>query len=141
MFESAADAFGEALIGVVLTGANTDGAQRAQSHQAARWACRRAEPRNGGSILHATGGARATAVDHIVDLERIALLLRRLCQWRTSWNRHGRLKNFLRYKRHWLHSRQLKPNILIVDDRKENLLATEKVLRPLRLHIQGFIGQ
>jgi two-component system sensor histidine kinase/response regulator len=27
---------------------------------------------------------------------------------------------------------ELKPNILIVDDRKENLLATEKVLRPLR---------
>ncbi len=37
---------------------------------------------------------------------------------------------------------ELKPNILIVDDRKENLLATEKVLQPLRcVHIQGIIGQ
>ena len=30
---------------------------------------------------------------------------------------------------------ELKPNILIVDDRKENLLATEKVLRPLNANI------
>jgi two-component system, sensor histidine kinase and response regulator len=31
--------------------------------------------------------------------------------------------------------RALKPNILVVDDRKENLLATEKVLRPLHANI------
>src|SRR5262245_3809987 len=30
---------------------------------------------------------------------------------------------------------EIKPNILVVDDRKENLLATEKVLRPLRANI------
>jgi two-component system sensor histidine kinase/response regulator len=30
---------------------------------------------------------------------------------------------------------EAKPNILIVDDRRENLLATEKVLRPLRTSI------
>ena len=32
-------------------------------------------------------------------------------------------------------AQELRPSILIVDDRKENLLATEKVLRPLRANI------
>src|SRR3979490_1633447 len=34
-----------------------------------------------------------------------------------------------------LPSLELKPNILVVDDRKENLLATEKVLKPLHATI------
>jgi two-component system chemotaxis response regulator CheB len=78
LFESAADAFGSALIGVVLTGANADGAQGL-----------RAVKRHGGlAIVQDPATALAAAMpraalaaapaDHVVTLPQLAPLLTRL---------------------------------------------------------------
>ena len=78
LFESAADGFGKALIGVVLTGANGDGSHGLKTIKA----------RGGLAIVQnpATAEARhmpqaaleATAIDHIVELENLAPLLTQL---------------------------------------------------------------
>jgi two-component system, chemotaxis family, protein-glutamate methylesterase/glutaminase len=66
LFESAADVFGQRLIGVVLTGANADGAKGLKSIK-----------EHGG-----TAALNATAADYVVDLEQIAPLLVKLTQRR-----------------------------------------------------------
>ena len=79
LFESAADAYREALIGIVLTGANADGARGAA----------RIKERGGFVIVQdpATAEARemphaaiaSTAVDRILPLDRIGPFLVELC--------------------------------------------------------------
>jgi two-component system, chemotaxis family, protein-glutamate methylesterase/glutaminase len=79
LFESAADAFGEALIGVVLTGANTDGAKGLKAIKRLGGLAVVQNPKTAEASCMPRAALAATAVDHIVDLERIALLLRKLC--------------------------------------------------------------
>jgi two-component system chemotaxis response regulator CheB len=88
LFESAADVFGASLIGIVLTGANADGAQ----------GLKRIKARGGLAVVQAPHTASATAmpraalaaspVDHVLDLTGIAPLLVRLsAQERTYGTR------------------------------------------------------
>ena len=80
LFESAADAYREAVIGVVLTGANSDGARGAQ----------RIKRRGGFVIVQEPKAAEAPAmpeaaiaagrVDRILPLERIGPFLVELCR-------------------------------------------------------------
>ena len=80
LFESAADAYGPNLIGIVLTGANGDGAQGA----------RRIKKRGGVVIAQDPKTAEATempqaviatgAVDQILNLEEIAAFLAERCK-------------------------------------------------------------
>jgi two-component system, chemotaxis family, protein-glutamate methylesterase/glutaminase len=78
LFESAAEAFGEALIGVVLTGANADGALGLKAIKRHGGLAVVQNPVTAESSRMPQAAIDATSVDHIVDLERIALLLRRL---------------------------------------------------------------
>jgi two-component system chemotaxis response regulator CheB len=79
LFESAADALGEALIGVVLTGANADGAQGLKAIKRRGGLTVVQNPNTAEASCMPRAAVAATAVDHIVDLEGIALLLRKLC--------------------------------------------------------------
>lgn len=78
LFESAAEAFGEALIAVVLTGANADGAQGLKAVKRHGGLAVVQNPATAEASRMPQAAIDATSVDHIVDLERIALLLRRL---------------------------------------------------------------
>lgn len=78
LFESAAEAFGEALIGVVLTGANADGALGLKAVKRHGGLAVVQNPATAEASRMPKAAIDATSVDHIVDLERIALLLRRL---------------------------------------------------------------
>lgn len=79
LFESAADSIGSAVIAVVLTGANSDGAA----------GLRRIRQRGGLAIVQDPASAEAAAMptaaldvagaDHVVALEAIAPLLEQLC--------------------------------------------------------------
>lgn len=78
LFESAAEAFGEALIGVVLTGANADGALGLKAVKRRGGLAVVQNPATAEASRMPQAALDATSVDHIVDLERIATLLRRL---------------------------------------------------------------
>jgi two-component system, chemotaxis family, protein-glutamate methylesterase/glutaminase len=78
LFESAAETFGEALIGVVLTGANADGARGLKAVKRHGGLAVVQNPATAEASRMPQAAIDATSVDHIVDLERIALLLRRL---------------------------------------------------------------
>ena len=83
MFGSATDVYGAGLIGVVLTGANSDGAE----------GLARIRRRGGVAVVQTPEGAEAPAMpqaalekagaDYCVPLEQIAPLLNRLCLART----------------------------------------------------------
>ena len=80
LFESAADYFGEALIGIILTGANSDGAA----------GLKRVKERGGMTVVQSVETAEAQAmpqaaieaadVDHILPLQEIAHFLNTICE-------------------------------------------------------------
>lgn len=80
LFESAADVYGEALIGVVLTGANTDGAQGLKAIKARGGLAIVQSPRTAEVGIMPQAAITASKVDHISDLGMIAPLLCRLCR-------------------------------------------------------------
>jgi two-component system chemotaxis response regulator CheB len=75
LFESAADVFAESLIGVVLTGANADGAQGLKAIKARGGLAIVQDPKTAQAPTMPRAALEATAVDYIVDLDRIAPLL------------------------------------------------------------------
>jgi len=85
LFESAADAYGASLIGVVLTGANADGAQGLKiiKHHGGKTIVQ--HPETAESSYMPQAAIHATSVDYIVHLEQIAPLLVKL----TERRRHG----------------------------------------------------
>ena len=80
LFESAADYFGKELIGIILTGANSDGAA----------GLKRIKERGGMTVVQSVETAEAQAmpqaaiaavdVDHIIPLESIAHFLNTICE-------------------------------------------------------------
>lgn len=80
LFESAADYFGDELIGIILTGANSDGAAGLQ----------RIKERGGMTVVQSVESAEAQAmpqaaieaadVDHILPLEAIGHFLNTICE-------------------------------------------------------------
>lgn len=79
LFESAADAFGETLIGVVLTGANSDGAMGLKAIKRRGGLAVVQNPKTADASFMPRAAIAATAVDHIVELEHLAMLLLKLC--------------------------------------------------------------
>ncbi len=79
LFESAADAFGPALIGVVLTGANADGARGLKAIKRMGGLAIVQAPKTAEAQYMPRAALEATPVDHIVDLECVAALLQTLC--------------------------------------------------------------
>jgi two-component system chemotaxis response regulator CheB len=84
LFESAADAWGKQVIGVILTGANSDGAK----------GLARIKERGGVTIVQEPSGAEypsmpraaiaASRIDHVLTLAEIPPLLARLCPGLTG---------------------------------------------------------
>jgi len=86
MFESAADAYGAALIGVVLTGANADGARGAVRIKQRGGFVVVQDPRTAESPAMPQAAIDAARVDRILPLERIGPFLVELCR---NCVRHG----------------------------------------------------
>ena len=75
LFESAADVFAESLIGIVLTGANADGAQGLKAIKARGGLAVVQDPQTALATAMPRAALEATRVDHVVALGRIAPLL------------------------------------------------------------------
>ncbi len=78
LFESAANVFAESLIGIVLTGANADGAQGLKAIKARGGLAVVQDPETAAVPTMPRAALEATTVDHVVALDRIAPLLTRI---------------------------------------------------------------
>jgi two-component system chemotaxis response regulator CheB len=80
MFESAADAYGSGVIGVVLTGANSDGARGAVRIKKRGGFVIAQDPKTAESPAMPQAAVDATRVDRILPLDRIGPFLVELCR-------------------------------------------------------------
>ena len=78
LFESAADAFADSLIGIVLTGANADGARGLKTIKSRGGLAIVQNPETAQAAAMPRAALEATAVDYLVDLQEIAPLLVRI---------------------------------------------------------------
>ena len=78
LFESAADAYGAGLVGVVLTGANEDGARGLRAVRAHGGRAMVQDPATAEAPTMPGTALALAGADHIVSLEEIALLLNAL---------------------------------------------------------------
>ena len=85
LFESAADSYGERVIGVVLTGANSDGARGARLIKERGGFVVAQDPATAESPAMPQAAIAAAGVDRILPLERIGPFLVELCR-----NSHSR---------------------------------------------------
>jgi len=83
LFESAADAYGSAVIGVVLTGANADGAKGAARIKNRGGFVIAQDPATAESPAMPQAAIAATRVDRILPLDRIGPFLVELCRSST----------------------------------------------------------
>jgi two-component system chemotaxis response regulator CheB len=86
LFESAAETFASKLIGVILTGANSDGAQGLRAIKQHGGLAIVQDPETAEAASMPRAALRATAVDHVASLERIGALLRQLGQGKSDEN-------------------------------------------------------
>lgn len=80
LFESAADAYGAATVGVILTGANADGASGAAKIKERGGFVVVQDPKTAESPAMPEAAIRGTRVDRILPLERIGPFLVELCR-------------------------------------------------------------
>jgi two-component system chemotaxis response regulator CheB len=80
MFESAADAYGSGVVGVVLTGANSDGARGAVRIKKRGGFVIAQDPKTAESPAMPQAAVDATRVDRILPLDRIGPFLVELCR-------------------------------------------------------------
>lgn len=90
LFESAADVFGPGLIGVVMTGASSDGALGLKRIKARGGRAVVQNPATAQSPFMPQAAVRAADPDHVLDLEDIAPLLIRLAALKRTEVPHGR---------------------------------------------------
>jgi len=79
LFESAADVYGERLVGVILTGANSDGAKGLARIKSLGGFTVVQDPRTAESPAMPEAAIAATEVDRILPLPEIAEFLNQLC--------------------------------------------------------------
>ena len=84
LFESAADAYGAATIGVVLTGANADGARGAARIKERGGFIIAQDPKTAESPAMPEAAIAAARVDRILPLDRIGPFLVELCRFSKS---------------------------------------------------------
>jgi two-component system chemotaxis response regulator CheB len=80
LFESAADVFGDRLVGVLLTGASEDGADGIARVKAAGGVTIVQEPTEAASPIAPRAALARCQVDHVLTLDAIGPLLARLCK-------------------------------------------------------------
>jgi two-component system chemotaxis response regulator CheB len=78
LFESAADIYGERLLGMVLTGGNSDGSAGLAAVQAAGGMTVVQDPKEAKAPLMVTSALERVRADHVLPLADIAALLRSL---------------------------------------------------------------
>ena len=88
LFESAANVYCASLIGIVLTGANKDGAQGLKTIKMQGGLAIVQNPKKAKASHMPQAALAATKADHIVELEQIAPLLLQLCS-RQQENVYG----------------------------------------------------
>jgi two-component system chemotaxis response regulator CheB len=93
LFESAADAFRDCLIGIVLTGANEDGAKGLKAISIRGGLTIVQDPKTAEAQYMPRAAIAATPVDHIVALERVAPLLLALCASPSGGNNGSNAAN------------------------------------------------
>ena len=79
LFESAADAYGESVVGVILTGANEDGARGLAKIKSAGGLALVQEPATAQTPEMPQAAIAATNIDRILPLREIAPFLNNLC--------------------------------------------------------------
>jgi two-component system chemotaxis response regulator CheB len=89
LFESAANVFARSLIGVVLTGANADGAQGLKTIKARGGLAVVQDPHTAAAMSMPRAALDATHVDHVVPLERIAPLLTQISTLNGAYDTAG----------------------------------------------------
>jgi two-component system chemotaxis response regulator CheB len=89
LFESAANVFARSLIGVVLTGANADGAQGLRTIKARGGLAVVQDPHTAAAMSMPRAALDATPVDHVVPLERIAPLLTQISTLNGAYDTAG----------------------------------------------------
>lgn len=82
LFETAADAYGEGVIGVILTGSNDDGARGLAAVKARGGLAVVQDPATAEVRAMPEAAIRAAAVDHVLPVEAIGPLL--ACRWGTG---------------------------------------------------------
>lgn len=83
LFESAAAVFGPQLIGIVLTGANSDGSRGLQSVKQNGGLAIVQDPADAEARRMPQAAMAATSVDHVVGLDGMAVLLQKLAAGRA----------------------------------------------------------
>jgi two-component system chemotaxis response regulator CheB len=78
LFESAADIYGSGLMGIILTGGNHDGAAGLAAVHRAGGLCVVQQPETAQTSLMPASALQRTPVDHVLKLDDIAALLRRV---------------------------------------------------------------
>jgi len=78
LFESAADVYGEHLVGVILTGANSDGSQGLDKIKKAGGLTLVQDPTTAEAPEMPNSAIQATKIDHILGIEKIGVFLRGL---------------------------------------------------------------
>ncbi len=84
LFESAAEVFGPSLVGIVLTGANADGAKGLRKIKQCGGLAIVQNPKSAEAAYMPQAAIEAVKADHVVELEDIALLLLRLSNLRKD---------------------------------------------------------
>ena len=79
LFETAADVYGERLIGVILTGANNDGSQGLKKIKERDGLAVVQDPQTAEAELMPRAAIAATEVDHILPLDKIVPFLVKIC--------------------------------------------------------------
>ncbi len=80
MFETAAYVYESSLIGIILTGANSDGSQGMKSIKTAGGLTLVQDPETAEMPMMPTEAIRAVEVDHVLSLGEIAVFLNRYCK-------------------------------------------------------------
>lgn len=78
LFESASDAYGDSLVGVLLTGASADGSQGLKKIKASGGLTVVQDPKSAEAPEMPTAAIKITQIDHILPLEKIGVFLRGL---------------------------------------------------------------
>ena len=109
LFESAANVYKQALIGILLTGANEDGAEGIATIQKQGGVILIQDPKTASSPEMPSAGIRLTNTTHIYPPQDIANQILKLIQGENVMT-------------------DIKPVILLVDDKEENIFSLKNIL-------------
>lgn len=123
LFESASQAYSETLVGILLTGANKDGAEGLKKIKEANGIAIVQNPINAEMSEMPAAGMALAAPEHVLSLDKIADFLQKLTSAHPEITKSSLKENIMSEI-----NETDKLEILIVDDVKDNLLALKALL-------------